>query len=417
MATETLAGMTARADRLEGVSASLTGFTLWPYLDEIGHLVSVPPPGDRGGIDHLAQAFRAAGAAATSIGTEVGALAAHQLPAVWRSGAAGNARQVVEATGTVIDGTEPAFTVAARVLEQHGDRVAAQQRRHTDLHHMLDSARQRASMLVAEAERVQTAEDLASDVAALDALAARVGGLVADFAALYRRSVVGAEDLSRELGEVAGRARAGAAVAGGMPVDLAVVAAGAGVGGSGPSGLDDSVLSPAQLERAGRLRADLQPADRAALDAALRDADSPVARAYILKALAAGHPPQHVLAFAAQIDGHDDAWLREHLSLVDPGSPGPVEYRGVRVDQVDQTTCGSASLMVARALADPAYALWLTSGKVPGALGADSAAAFEARMNAEQQRIHVETTAISYPADQPRTRSMSATSTSSSPRS
>ena len=70
-------------------------------------------------------------------------------------------------------------------------------------------------------------------------------------------------------------------------------------------------------------------------------------------------------------------WLRDALaSWSGPGQPhAPARPASLTpahhqvpdgLVQPDQSTCGSACLVVARALGDPDYAAWLRSGVVPG---------------------------------------------------
>ncbi|HEY0471398.1 MAG TPA: hypothetical protein VGD34_07020 [Kribbella sp.] len=148
-----------------------------------------------------------------------------------------------------------------------------------------------------------------------------------------------------------------------------------------------SILTSGQSDRAATQLAGLSSADRTRVDATLAAAASPEEREYVLKALAAGHSTDEVVKFAQTIHGRKPRWLATHLSLIDLSSPGDLSYHGSPVDQVDNTTCGSASILVARAMADPLYALYLTTGNSTDPAQA-SAAHFQARLTAEEQRIH-----------------------------
>jgi hypothetical protein len=136
-------------------------------------------------------------------------------------------------------------------------------------------------------------------------------------------------------------------------------------------------------------------ADRARMDAALAAAAGPEERAYIGKAIAAGHSANEVVRFAEAIRGRKPGWLRVHLSLIDPSGTGEVSYQGTEVLQIDDTTCGSTSLLVARAMADPLYDLYLTTGDSTDPAAA-TPAQFQARVAAEEQRIH-DTTNVVWP--------------------
>jgi hypothetical protein len=156
---------------------------------------------------------------------------------------------------------------------------------------------------------------------------------------------------------------------------------GTGILGSGP----DSDRSPVVTH-------DASPADRAEVLAAAATAGS-LQEPYVLKAFAAGHSVDEVVRFASLIRGRKPIWLRTHLNLVDPDGPWLVTYHAALVRQVDNTTCGSTVILMARAIADPIYAFSLTSGG-RGDRAAATAGQFEARLGAEEQRIHDATNTI-----------------------
>jgi hypothetical protein len=147
-----------------------------------------------------------------------------------------------------------------------------------------------------------------------------------------------------------------------------------------------NVAAHSPAERAAKRLADASPADRARVDATLAAA-GPDQRPYLIAALAAGHSADDVVTFARLIRGKRPGWLRTHLSLIDPGGPGRVTYRGSPVRQTDMTACGSMTILMARAITDPLYALYLTTGDSADRADA-SAARFQARLTAEEHRIH-----------------------------
>jgi hypothetical protein len=133
--------------------------------------------------------------------------------------------------------------------------------------------------------------------------------------------------------------------------------------------------------------------DRARMDAALAAAAGPEQRGYIGQAIAAGHSANEVVRFAEAIRGRKRGWLRVHLSLIDPSGTGVVSYQGSEVRQIDDTTCGSTSLLVARAMIDPLYNLYLTTGDSTDP-DAATAAQFQTRVAAEERRIHDATNVV-----------------------
>jgi hypothetical protein len=107
--------------------------------------------------------------------------------------------------------------------------------------------------------------------------------------------------------------------------------------------------------------------------------------------LAAGHPIDAIERFGAQIHGKDEGWLRQQLSLVNPAGSGTVSYDGRLIRQFDGTTCGSTSIMIARAMNDPVYALSLTTGADGNRFDGED---FSERIKAEEQRIHDSTNKV-----------------------
>ena len=103
--------------------------------------------------------------------------------------------------------------------------------------------------------------------------------------------------------------------------------------------------------RAQELYDQLGEGAREMVDQMLADAPSAQHRAWILAALASGASLETLANFANQIEGLSESELRAAL---DPTS--------VNLQQQSDTTCGSASLVVARMLDDPVYALRILTG-------------------------------------------------------
>jgi hypothetical protein len=148
-------------------------------------------------------------------------------------------------------------------------------------------------------------------------------------------------------------------------------------------------LTPGQVLQAALRRERLTVAQRSRLDDLLAAA-SPAAQGYLAQAFAAGHGLPEIAALGAVIGGHGPRWLRHRLRPVDSGGAGPVQFRGASISQVDDTTCGSTTIVAARALIDPVYALHLTTGGRPGT-AEESDGRFRRRLRVEEQRVHDET--------------------------
>jgi len=335
-----------------------------------------PPPGNPEELRALAEAFRWAAAAVRPVVSEVDALRPAEL---WSGIAASSATQVRAATAVAVRTTPRAFLAAATALDELADRIAEQRRRHDELRRALREA-------VRDATHIGSVP--APDPAALDDLMRAAAGLIRGCIEVYTDAMAAADEAAAVFADLAGRARAGAGVSGGLdPADAVVLAAQCvrirGVGDD----YDDGILTVAQLARLGRQLDAMPVLDRANVGTLVDKARSDTERAYLLKAVAAGHPAGELAAFATRIHGRDDGWLHDHLSLIDRGGSAEQDRFGFEVDQYDPYTCGTTSLIVARAEADPLYALGLTDGAPHG---------FDERLSAEQARVH-DTTNLVYP--------------------
>ncbi|WP_330339309.1 peptidoglycan-binding protein [Streptomyces sp. NBC_00557] len=168
----------------------------------------------------------------------------------------------------------------------------------------------------------------------------------------------------------------------------------------------NEILTAHDLERAGLRMDRLSAADRAAMDRMLAGSDSPQERAYLMKALAAGHSVAEIGQFQGKIHGHDPEWLRRHLTpvvtavdsmddegLAPDGSNNNKDYvtfdgqRWIQGGDGSEGTCVASSTVTARAMVDPLYALGITGG--PSGQE-DDPEAFKRRLVAEQHRLHTE---------------------------
>ena len=142
-----------------------------------------------------------------------------------------------------------------------------------------------------------------------------------------------------------------------------------------PVGRDLDGLTPWQAAKSRRRLDALVPEDRRMIENVLLTG-SPEQRGPVRRGLAAELPAADVLNLGWLVAGKPASWLDAHLALVDP-VPGAQRRFGVRIDQADDTKCGSTVLLVLAAQADPRFALDLTDD--PG---------FAARFDAAQQRVH-----------------------------
>lgn len=108
----------------------------------------------------------------------------------------------------------------------------------------------------------------------------------------------------------------------------------------------------------------LPAADRRAVEVALEEmaGDEPV----VERAVASGAPVEAVAALAASWSGLDSVardLIRHPLGAM---QPGPVVWGRVTATQVDQTTCGAASMAMMLMIGDPFVAAWVAAGRRGG---------------------------------------------------
>ncbi len=145
-----------------------------------------------------------------------------------------------------------------------------------------------------------------------------------------------------------------------------------------------AVLTASDSQRAAARLEAMSPQQRAEFQDLLDAAGSGLQRAWITKALAAGHSVAGLTGFAEAIRGRDQGWLESRLRPLDPdrrdGDHGHHTWMGADLRQAAPNTCGSLSLLVARATHDPVYALELATDD-----------GMSERLAAEEQRILAET--------------------------
>ncbi|MGH3433135.1 MAG: hypothetical protein ACRDQB_09895 [Thermocrispum sp.] len=405
MSSEDYLQVSTILSRLKTLSEFVVPGTIIPNPVRIAELirdvvseVSDPPPGDPDTLETLARSFRTAADAIAPIGADVGQLGTTTLPAAWEGGAATEASAVLEATDKAIEGTPAAFRRAAEAVEDLSDDVRDQQDRHAQLHEDLDAAFYDATHIRVEISTpdwlpgpdITVGGDLPIvDPTALAELCGRVYDLISGCIDVYTDALDTVNRTVTRFADLTGDARAAAAVDGGLAPDDAVVLADKMVDTGLGDGFDDGILTPAQLERAAAKLDALSEGDRAKLQELLDAAGSDEQRAWILKGLAAGHGVAELRPFAEKIREMSPEELSQHLSLIDRGGGGDQERRGIDVRQYEDTTCGTTSLIVARAEADPLYALSLTEGD------------FEESFKAERDRVHEWTNTHRLPGDVP----------------
>ncbi len=389
MTSEDYFQLSTAISRLQGVADFLATITnpvamAAEIIDMISTLASIlrEVPGDADAIDGYAAAFRAMKTALDTADTDLDAVGA-AVPSVWQGQAATEAVAALKATQSLFEQASPAMRRSADLLEDYADELRR-------LKTKLAGHREDLAEVVRELDSVfDVARNIWDTVNPFDndggllqevrkAIGA-IGGAIDVFESLRTAQ----DTLRRGLRDVQGKARAGALRSSHISAFDAVTMANAGIGGTARE--ENGILTTAQMARAASNMDALSEADRARMQQLLDAAGSDAERAYLLKALASNHPIGEIETFAGAIHGKSEAWLRQHLSLVSPGDTGYVTFNGESIDQYNGTTCGSTSIMIARAMNDPLYAMGLTTdGNGNGLTGAE----FEARIRAEEERIH-----------------------------
>jgi hypothetical protein len=364
-------------NRLEQLADVLNPVSLAEAIGQAISIVSSPLPGDAGELRTLAGAFTTAARDSTPIGGDLHTMANQKLPDVWRGDVAVTASQVVNDAGDLVQQLPPAFTTAATAIDDYAGTLTELEARRADLLQQLYNASH--SVPNVDVFGIDIPLDPAEWSAWIDAIRNLIYGSID----LYNDLQDAADILAGQFADVQAKAGAGMAVKAGMNLTDAVVLAATTVDGS-------SLLGSGQLTRLAGIMAAMSPAERARLDAVLGQASSPLAQAYILKALAAGNSLGQVTTFAGLIHGQSPSWLIDHLSL--GGTPGELSYDGVPLIQSTQTECGSASIVAAQVLSDPIFALHLTTGANGAPLSGQQ---FAAQVAANDQATHDFTNTVS----------------------
>ncbi|WP_436495145.1 hypothetical protein [Actinokineospora sp. HUAS TT18] len=346
--------LTSVVRKLGDLAGLVNPARLITVIGDVVREIKTPPPGNADALDALAAAHRVAAASFTPIAREIAAL---------------DGSAVVRATASRVEWIPEAFTATADTLAEWAAAVRDHQRRHAELHAALEAAAYDATHIGSVP---------LPDPVGIARLVGVVGDLITGCVAVYTDSLAATDRASSRFTDLRGAARAAAGVAAGLTPEDAVVIAGKKVGALAAHYEDGLGLT--QLARLGALSG----LDRAVLDVLLAAVGSDAERAWLLRAAAAGHGPTELGGFARAIRGQDEQWLNTHLSLVDRGGESAQVRMGVAVRQYEATTCGTTTLIVARAEHDPLYALSLTSGD------------FQSAFTAERGAVHDETNVI-YP--------------------
>ncbi|MFJ8640842.1 peptidoglycan-binding protein [Streptomyces sp. NPDC093610] len=371
-------------------------------LDLIGDALSVPEPGgDQGTLERLADLYRGQVGPVGDVFDQVDRVGRKGLPEVWVGDTSVLASAAVNAAGRAATQMTEAFHGGATVLLTLADAVGAAQRK---------DARGRGQLL--EQRKLLGGKDgFFDDLHENDEEewdrknAAHFSSYAVD---LMHEAVSDAQEAARiaarDLNKWAAEARAGKMETSELTSVDKLMLADTGVS-SADAELNE-ILKAAELERASARMDLLGLDDEMAMERMLAKSETPQERAYLMKALAAGHSVAEIEEFQGKIHGKDPDWMRRHLTpvvteadsmddegLAPDGSNNNKDYatfdgqRWVQGGDGSEGTCVASSTVTSRAMVDPLYALDLTGG--PDGQQ-DDPEAFKQRLVAEQHRLHTE---------------------------
>ncbi|MBO1332126.1 peptidoglycan-binding protein [Streptomyces sp. VRA16 Mangrove soil] len=392
-----------RLDWLAGLSKKLLAAgSKNEVLDLIDDALSVPRPGgDPGELESLAMLYRGQIDAVSGVHDQVDRVGRKSLSEVWVGDTSVLASDVVSAAARSVDQMREAFQGCASVLLTLSDAIGAAQRKDE----------QGRGQLLEQKKMLGGRDGFFDDLHENDEEewdrknAAHFGSYAVD---LMHGAVSDAQEATRvaarDLNKWASEARAGKMQTSELtPADKLMLA------DTGVAGADaelNEILTASDLERASTRMDLLSLDDEMAMERMLATSDSPQERAYLMKALAAGHSVDEIQTFQNKIHGKDPAWMSRHLtpvvtasdSMDDEGlapdgsnnNKDEVSFDGQRWIQGgdgSEGTCVASSTVTSRAMVDPVYALELTGG--PDGQQ-DDPEAFKQRLVAEQHRLHTE---------------------------
>lgn len=347
------------------------------------------PKGNPGQLGKYASTFARGGGDADDVYDSVMKVSRRGLPEVWVGTTSSLACDVISADAKGIDDSGEVLTAAGKDLGMLGDEIGEAKTRFAQGHPPLS----RALSLIGEIDTVPVVGvplpgDNVGELREAQA-AAREG--IDHMCAGWAQAEEAARQFVRQMNQYSARAKAERMHGNGMTAADKIVLGEASVPGAIN---DETILSITDMDRASAAMNRLSPDERKELNTLLAQAKSSQERAYILKALAAGHSLDAVKEFDRLIHPHadDPAWLRDRLSPASGQSnddwDSRVLFDGKEWTQGQHPTCVASSTVLARAMVDPLYALQLTTGGHPGDPKFDNGDAFAQRLRDEQQRVY-----------------------------
>lgn len=337
-------------DKLQGVIADLQGIDLWPpwdaaqtIVDLISTMVEIateapdPAPSD---IDDAAAAWRRLGRTWNGACTDVGRTNTKTSTAVWEGDAGDGYRSSLTALVDRMDSVQPATGKIDNALGTLKTTMTEARKRHGDAWVELDKNK---SISWSDMTPWALKDYIAGILSAVIHGAQELLGAYQDAntgittAARDIRNAIDELELPHELPE------------GVSPISGVNLFVGGG------DGNDSGPLRGNVVERANAAMEGMTPAQRAEAQRLLANAPDDASRGWLLAAIAAGATGATLLNYSNQLGRMNPA----QRAALDPTS-----HSGV-FTQPDGTTCGSSSLLLAKMLNDPLYAMQVMTGYDP----------------------------------------------------
>ncbi|MFH8385468.1 peptidoglycan-binding protein [Kitasatospora sp. NPDC018058] len=365
-----------------------------------GALAVRAPLGDPTTIDAVGSRYKAMAADSGHLHQDVVTISGSGLPDVWTGSTGAKAAEVVAAAARAVDEQTTALHNAGTALHTLADALRAVQGQDSTARNGLQQVLNQLGGKEGWFDEWFEGDD--DEEKRKKAQQAAIP-FVESMLEAARKADSASRTAVRDLNKQSSQARAGKlhGMNGVYNSDKLVLAETSGP--DGPTELNE-LLTANDLKRTGEYLDKMSEADRGSFDLMLANSSSPQERAYLAKALAAGHSLEEIRAFQSKIHGKDPEWLRTHLTPVyaksEDRSDGGVNDNGSNrnTDIVnfgtamwqqkgDEGTCVASSTVTARAMVDPLYTLDLTGG--PSGQENDPAA-FQKRLLDEQHRVHTE---------------------------
>lgn len=360
----------SRVDQLHGWRSMLESGSIIDWADvadQVRHIGGLP--GDPGGLRTVAGTLRGGGNDVDAVRKDLDAARKGKLPKVWTGLSAIAAGTAIDAlTGRLAD-VDQMFREGAAAVDRLADAIEKTQPRDTDGRNAVLAAwATQASIGPDEYPRMQEAM-----IHGLDDMV----GAATD----HENAGLDAERVLRAIANLATASKMDTATL--SPIEKVLLAeADDGVG---------PILTATDSAQAAKNLNSWDFAARMRFVELLESCQTDDERAWLMKALGAGHNIDDLATFDATIRAHagDALWMQNHLRPLDPGRAGDAYFMGVSLTQFDGTTCGTMNLLVHHAMRDPVYALQLSNVEPPRS-PLDEQRIVQDRLVDEQKRIHGE---------------------------